>query len=375
MELLSKEDLMGLIKDSIPEALTLEYSDYSGLADSAEEENTELLMDIISMANSGGGTIVIGIESSDGVPKLLRGTGVRENDVGKWMLSTLGHIKERTDPMLESVHIHAVPLGTARTAFVIEVLPDGDLHALLDKDGGLIFPRRRNRTRVNMNVRDIERAIRRTVELDDWIISFITERLVAIQTEPDSPGPAVVLHIVPEISFRGHPRFDMKMLASAAPKPPLADNYETSEPDSGNGYLVRAVSELDDDKTAVSYAAWTIGGNMEAVYFAPASYIAGHWKKIEDSMAAAGDEYAGVLRRIGVPLPWRIGGALIGMQNHLREDVLEAEDLMVYTHGSLDQVQTPQVICYTDEEVRDAVRSTFRWLGEAIGNGKKSGEE
>ena len=364
MELLSRTDLERLVRDAVSETTALEYSDYTGAQETASEEETELLLDILSMANSGGGTIVIGLETKDGVPLKVTGVPVPEHKVHPWMLTRLEQLKKWSDPLYESVHLHAIPLDEKNSAFVIEIRPDGDLHAMRSDMGALLFPKRQGPMRVLMNVRDIETAVRRTVELDDWIISFITERLVAIQTDSDTPGPAAVLHIVPDISFRGRPRFDLAKLADMGLKPVLGGETEVSRAE--NGFLVRSVMPSGDG-SAVSYAAWTVGGNMEAAYFAPTAHaLAADWDRVADGLLTSGDTYIRALLRLGVPLPWRISGALLGMKNEMREDIMEDRDLMVYTHDSLDQVQTAQVICYTKEEVRDALRNVVQWMGEAF---------
>src|SRR3569832_218774 len=67
LKLETKDDLLRLIRDEIPESLTLDYKASPALGKDSKSRE-ELCKDVSAMANSAGGQIIYGIEENDHKP-------------------------------------------------------------------------------------------------------------------------------------------------------------------------------------------------------------------------------------------------------------------------------------------------------------------
>jgi hypothetical protein len=117
LKLESKADFERLISDGIQESLTLEYKASAALS---REQRNEICKDVSAFANSAGGQIVYGIIEKDGMP-LRVDDGVDTTAITKEWIEQI--IDSNVQPRIDGLRIHAVPLGSARSAYAITIPP------------------------------------------------------------------------------------------------------------------------------------------------------------------------------------------------------------------------------------------------------------
>jgi hypothetical protein len=212
----SRADLDGLVRNQIPESMTLEYKE-SLLLDKPDERK-EFLRDITAFANTRQGHIVYGIrEGRDkGVPGELCGMPVVNPD--QWKLRIENVIRDGIAPRLYGTQIgDPVAVGNDRFAVVIRVPRSFNApHMVLLGDDRFYY--RTNAGRERLDVTGLHTLFGMADAVAVRTQAFRAERLSKIQSG-DTPVPLVrglkfVLHMVPFDAFAPQVRHDLSEFAT-----------------------------------------------------------------------------------------------------------------------------------------------------------------
>src|SRR6266536_186699 len=110
--------ILELIRDQVPENLTLDYKRAAAL-DKSESKKAEISKDASAFANSAGGVLVYGVAEIDQVPTHIDG-GVDPSDISREWLENV--INSRIQPRIDGIVIHPIPLTISYPGRVIYVV-------------------------------------------------------------------------------------------------------------------------------------------------------------------------------------------------------------------------------------------------------------
>jgi hypothetical protein len=129
-----ESDLLGLIATKSEEHSQLEFKRAESLENTDARKN-EISKDVSAFANSGGGTIVYGIEESDDLPRCAK--DLSAIDCRKVSKEWLEHvINGRIHPRIQGVRINPVTLssqGPGKLAYVVCIPESSTAHQASDK--------------------------------------------------------------------------------------------------------------------------------------------------------------------------------------------------------------------------------------------------
>lgn len=112
------DDLLGLIRDGVKEAIDLDYKECAALGKTDKEKN-EISKDVSAFANSAGGTIVYGMIEKRHTPEMLD-SGYDPNDVTREWLEQV--INSRIQRRIGGVRINQVELRRTAPGQVMYVV-------------------------------------------------------------------------------------------------------------------------------------------------------------------------------------------------------------------------------------------------------------
>jgi Putative DNA-binding domain len=119
MRIQTRADLEQLVRDGVPESLTLDYKRSESLGKESEKRN-ELCKDVSAFANSAGGRLIYGIPEQDHVPQPLD-TGVNKTVITpEWIEQVLN---SNAQPRIEGLQITQISADTGdnQVFYVIDV--------------------------------------------------------------------------------------------------------------------------------------------------------------------------------------------------------------------------------------------------------------
>jgi hypothetical protein len=201
LDQISKDDVLDLVKNRIPESKTMEYKEL--LPGDTDSEKREYTADITAFANTQGGDLLYGItEERDtenkptGVPKEATGLSTinPENEILR--LTTL--IRDTTDARLTGLQPKTI-LGFPGPVILIRV-PNSWNKPHMVKATGRFFARS-NAAKYPMDASEVRTAFLQTANVIDRIKQFHSERASAIaRNETPAPVPTgakLLLTLIP----------------------------------------------------------------------------------------------------------------------------------------------------------------------------------
>lgn len=117
LDQLEEDDLTELIAKQVPEGRALDYK--RELPGGSDADKRELLYDLSSFANAGGGHIVYGMEETRGLPVALPGLGSVDPDSAVLRLDSAA--AAAIDPRILGLSFRAVPLSAGGHAVVVAI--------------------------------------------------------------------------------------------------------------------------------------------------------------------------------------------------------------------------------------------------------------
>ena len=101
---ITKKDLLQLVENSIIEGKTIEFK--QELKQSTDGDKRELLADVSSFANAGGGDLIYGIAANEGVASEVRGLDAFNEDQDVLRLESI--LRDGIEPRIQGLQIHVV---------------------------------------------------------------------------------------------------------------------------------------------------------------------------------------------------------------------------------------------------------------------------
>lgn len=208
IERITREELRSLIEDAVPEGRGIEYK--RTLPGGTDADKREFLADVCSLANSGGGDLVFGVEETDGVASSLLGLS---GDLDAEVLRIEGIIRDGIAPRIQGIVSQPVPLegdhhSGNRQALVMRVPRSiGRPHVVTFKNHWKFFTRSSN-GKHQMDVDEVRAAFVGSEAIAERVRAFRLERLgllasgqAPVPLSKDATPALAVLHILPLSAF------------------------------------------------------------------------------------------------------------------------------------------------------------------------------
>lgn len=193
----TEEDLKQLIVDEVCEQRTLDYK--ADLRFSSEHEKKELLKDMASFANAGGGHLIFGISEDCGKPTEVQGLQVQDQDA-TW-LSIESSVRDGIQPRLSGVTHVWVNLVSGKVVLIIDIPRSFAAPHRVAYKGTNRFFSRGGAGRFEMDVQELRQAFLQESEISERLRDFLAERLARIRSHDISVSfldrPTAAVHVAP----------------------------------------------------------------------------------------------------------------------------------------------------------------------------------
>ena len=205
---ITEEDLAALITNGVAEGRTIDYK--RDLTGNSDGDKKELLADVSSFANTGGGDLVFGMDEAGGLPTQISGTGAADLDLEIRRLDSI--IAAGLSPRVRH-SIKAVTTAAGPSVLIIRVDrswagPHRVVYQSHDK-----FYGRNSGGKYPLDVNELRAAFTLSSTATEKIRAFRTDRIIAL-TNGETPipfmgSPKVIIHFIPLEAFSGGPTYDV----------------------------------------------------------------------------------------------------------------------------------------------------------------------
>lgn len=193
IDCIEQSDLQRLIDDGVLEKKGLDYKrQFTGNSDG---DKKELLYDITSFANAGGGFLIFGMQEENGIPVSIEGVAPEAVDREKLRMEQL--LQTGVEPRVPGITMHNVALDDGKAVLIVHV-PNSWASPHMVKIGGASkFYSRNSAGKYQLDVSELRAAFLLSETIAEKISNFRTERLGKIIARelpiemPDNPkiGP------------------------------------------------------------------------------------------------------------------------------------------------------------------------------------------
>jgi hypothetical protein len=201
---ISEKDINDLIRDGVPESLTLEYKEMLNFQ--TDEERKELLADIASFANVSGGDIIFGLSAERNNHNKATGraaviTGI---EIENWdeMINSLDNIIiNGIQPRIPGLRWQRVICNSDKTILIVRIPRSWIAPHMVTLGKSRRFYSRTSAGKYLMEASEIRSAYLRSIGVEDRIKRFRDERLSRI-IAGETPvklqkGPKIMVHLFP----------------------------------------------------------------------------------------------------------------------------------------------------------------------------------
>lgn len=243
LEEIRESDILELIRDGIPESLTLEYKERLNFQ--TDEERKELLADISSFANVSGGDIIFGLSAernnhnkTTGRPSEITGIDIENWD--ETVLSLDSIIINGIQPRIPSVRWQKVECGSGKRILVVRIPRSWIAPHMVTLGKSRRFYSRTSAGKYLMEASEIRSAYLRSIGVEDRIKRFRDERLSRI-IAGETPvklerGPKVIVHLFPLSGLDSSFQIDLSKFPNSRDTLTNRSLYEKFKPwRAGNG--------------------------------------------------------------------------------------------------------------------------------------------
>lgn len=234
---ISEKDVSDLIRDGVPESLTLEYKEVLNFQ--TDEDKKEFLADVASFANVSGGDIIYGLRAernnhnkTTGRPSAIVGLSVDNWD--ETLLSLDNLIINGIQPRIPGVRLHPVECADGKKLLVIRIPRSWIAPHMVTLGKSRRFYSRTSAGKYLMEASEIRSAYLRSIGVEDRIKRFRDERLSRI-IAGETPvklehGPKVIVHLFPLSSLDSSFQIDLSKFPNS--RHPLSnhDLFEKFKP-------------------------------------------------------------------------------------------------------------------------------------------------
>ena len=317
---ITKKDLLQLVENSIIEGKTIEFK--QELKQSTDGDKRELLADVSSFANAGGGDLIYGIAAKEGVASEVRGLDAFNEDQDVLRLESI--LRDGIEPRIQGLQIHVVK-GDDGTSLIIRVPRSWSSPHMVTFKGSSRFFTRSTAGKYQMDVSELRSAFENSGQLTKQIEEWRLERVARIIA---NEGPALlrppienhqgacILHIVPLSSFHDWNKLDAAQF-NGTMFPPL-DSGGWDHHVNLDGFLTFSRAGRLEERIVSSYTQAFRNGAIESVAANTFSvvngqlYIAPSW--LEKTVFEALDAYSRSCSTLGIDPPYVVMLTLHGVK-------------------------------------------------------------
>lgn len=372
----TKSDLLYLIDNSAVENIKLEFKKYCFEGGKITVNDKEALVkEIVAMANSDGGYIIVGIdEDGKRMASKLIDTGCTMSELDGIKLALQQYMLAKVRPRLYGVEMQGIAIDNDKIAIVINVPKSYSRpHAVNDGNKDVFYIRHSNGV-TNMTVDDLRKQFLLSSSFKNDIRLFRQDRIGMILSNECivnlADGAKILVHIIPLWSLEQSNFIDLRQMrqnpfiSESGPISGGAYNYSFN----ADGFLT-ACSEYPNHQIS-TYAQFFRNGIVEALDIRMMNYqekTVYYWEKTEVTVYKAIGRYSQILHRFNVPKPWYIYISLLSAKGY--------RSAGIYYDGIIDRDIIHATECIWNDEkesLGSILRPTFDSLANAFGRSQSS---
>lgn len=309
-------DLQRLIEGQVREARDIEYK--REFPTGANKDKVHFLRAITSLANSGGGDVVYGMDAKDGVPTVVCGFAL-EGTHDERQLALENFMRDGVQPRLAGVGFQWIAIADGRTALVIRVKASWNAPHRVVVENHNHFYGRNSVGAYQMDVPELRSAFLLSDSLSTRITHFRTSRLMEVEAGNVAvsmmKSGMSIMHILPVSAFSANS--SQRLSASKELARGLAILGDT--PHCFDVNLHGAVAFNDRSQSNPAYAQIFRDGCLELVagdpwYTGEVPLIEGEWlvTKAVDALS----KNIATLSSLGIDGPYVVSFCLVEVQGY-----------------------------------------------------------
>jgi hypothetical protein len=209
---IGEADLRQLIEDKVSEKKAIEYK--VSLPDNKYESKKEFLADVSSLANSGGGHLLFGIQEEDGIPVAL--PGIVNKDLDGQILRLENLLRDGIQPRIHGISMRKVDLDSTNSVVVVRVPSSWSKPHVVNFQGHWRYYARNSAGKYPLDAFELKSAYLATTTLGERIRNFHYDRTSKIVSD-ETPIPLtkktkVIFHLIPFSAFESNHSLDLRLL-------------------------------------------------------------------------------------------------------------------------------------------------------------------
>jgi hypothetical protein len=341
------------------------------------DEVIKFLAAVSSLANTGGGDLLIGIEARAGLATAIPGVAFPDLDAEKLRLLQL--LANNLEPRLPRVDIEAVETSGNRHVLVIRAQQSWLApHRVKVNDK---FYGRNSAGKYPLDVSELRTAFVLSDSIAERIRAFRNDRLIKIAGGESSVSlydrPAMIIHVVPFLTFAAGHTVDVVQATMQPGRPPILPQPPGSRHGSLipltnlDGFAIISTAEAPPEQRALAYAQWFRSGAIEGVYLLEQdkTHFYLYAPGFENIVVTAVNNYLSLLSTLDVGLPIFIFLSFCGMSKcYFRETTAMGGGWHDYGPLKVDAIALPEVTIESDPaNVPGALRPLFNTIWNGFG--------
>lgn len=348
IETISSEDIFGLIERRVGESRSLEFK--RELPGGKDDDIKEFLADATSLANSGGGDLIFGIEESGGAAGTLAPIAAETSDAALLRLESL--LKDGIEPRLPGLRLRWIPTGPDGGVIVVRAPSSlAGPHRVKFKHWGKFFGRN-SRGKFEMDTFELRQAFAASDQLPTRVRGLhemaVSASFGGLLPFRQVDEPSAVATIVPLSLLREGRSLDITHENALLPHYTGRgfEHLNTLE-----GVVVYSPAKIGQQRpyemvggytlthwTGRIDAVWSVGGERE-IQPGRISHLA--WAKhFEGGLIDAGVSTMAKLNALGVDGPWAVLVTLTGLKGY----ALVLDDHHISAPAWRDQAALPELV-------------------------------
>jgi len=256
-------DIEALVENKVREGRSIEYK--ACLPHRSDSDKKELLADVSSFANAGGGDLLYGVSATDGIPKEITGL---EGNMDSVLLHLENLIRSGLDPRISGIQIRSIGEYVKGPVILIRIPRRWAAPHMVKLGKSSRFFIRNSAGKHQMDISEIRAAFSLSEVLPEKMKRFRDERLGRIITD-ETPvslckDAKLILHILPISSFTHEGGMSLPDLKGSISKLPPIGCSVWSHRYNFDGVVT--YSGYNDGSGESSYCQIFRTGQIEAVY-------------------------------------------------------------------------------------------------------------
>lgn len=202
LDAITQDDLQQLIENRVNEGKTIEYK--QALPGGSDGDKIKFLRAVSSLANTGGGDLIYGVEAPDGIPVAQPGLQEPNKDEIKLRLENL--LRDGVEPRIPGIQFRFVSVGEDRAAvLIVRTRESWNAPHRVKLSGHGHFYGRNSSGAYPLDVGELRTAFTLSERIAERIRAFRADRLMKIEAGqtpvPIMTAATMIFHLVPLVAF------------------------------------------------------------------------------------------------------------------------------------------------------------------------------